>query len=109
MAEAGCERVKIGFESGSNRILSEVKKLETREEMLKGAEMLKRAGVPFSAYFMAGFPGETDDDLKETIDTVEDDMKKLEDRLKQAQKELEEKIDKRIKKALENPLGAMGG
>ena len=53
---------------GSNRILSEVKKLETREEMMKGANMLKKAGVPFSAYFMAGFPGETDDDLKETID-----------------------------------------
>ena len=46
-------------------------------------------------------------DLKVTIDTVEDDMKKLEDRLKQAQKELEEKMDKRIKLALENPLGAM--
>ena len=68
MAEAGCERVKVGFESGSNRILSEVKKLETREEMLVGAEMLKKAGVPFSAYFMTGFPGETDDDLKQTID-----------------------------------------
>ena len=48
-------------------------------------------------------------DLKLTIDTVEDDMKKLEDRLKQAQKELEEKMDKRIKLALENPLGSMGG
>ena len=46
-------------------------------------------------------------DLKVTIDTIEDDMKKLEDRLKQAQKELEEKMDKRIKLALENPLGAM--
>ena len=68
MAEAGCERVKIGFESGSNRILSQVKKLETREEMLEGAAMLKKAGVPFSAYFMAGFPGETDDDVRETID-----------------------------------------
>lgn len=68
MAEAGCERVKIGFESGSDRILSEVKKLETRDEMLKGADMLKKAGVPFSAYFMAGFPGETDEDLKQTID-----------------------------------------
>ena len=45
--------------------------------------------------------------LKETINTVEDDMKKLEDRIKQAQKELEEKMDKRIKLALENPLGAM--
>ncbi len=48
-------------------------------------------------------------DLKVTIDTLEDDMKKLEDRIKQAQKELEEKMDKRIKLALENPLGAMGG
>ena len=68
MADAGCERVKIGFESGSNRILAQVKKLETREEMLQGAKMLKNAGVPFSAYFMAGFPGETDDDVRETID-----------------------------------------
>ena len=46
-------------------------------------------------------------DLKETINTMEDDMKKLVDRIKQAQKELEEKMDKRIKLALENPLGAM--
>jgi chromosome segregation ATPase len=44
-------------------------------------------------------------DLKSTIDTLEDDMKKLEDRIKLTQKELEEKIDKRIKRALENPLG----
>ena len=46
-------------------------------------------------------------DLKVTIDTLENDMKKLEDRIKQSQKELEEKMDKRIKMALENPLGAM--
>ena len=46
-------------------------------------------------------------DLKLTINTIEDDMKKLEDRIKGAQKELEEKMDKRIKLALENPLGAM--
>ena len=67
MAEAGCERVKIGFESGSDKILKQVQKLETREEMLEGANMLKRAGVPFSAYFMTGFPGETDDDVRQTI------------------------------------------
>ena len=36
--------------------------------MLEGANMLKRAGVPFSAYFMTGFPGETDDDVRQTID-----------------------------------------
>ena len=44
-------------------------------------------------------------DLKSTIDTLEDDMKKLEEKIKLSQKELEEKIDKRIKRALENPLG----
>ena len=44
-------------------------------------------------------------DLKETINSIEDDMKKLEEKIKLAQKELEEKIDKRIKSALENPLG----
>ena len=45
-------------------------------------------------------------ELKITIKDIEDDMKKLEDDIKEAQEELEEKIDKRIKRALENPLGA---
>lgn len=68
MKEAGCQRVKLGFESGSNRILKQVKKLETKEEMLHGAKLLKDAGVPFTAYFMTGFPGETDEDVRKTID-----------------------------------------
>ena len=45
-------------------------------------------------------------ELKTTIKDIEDDMKKLEADMKEAQTELEEKIDKRIKRALENPLGA---
>ena len=45
-------------------------------------------------------------ELKITIKDIEDDMKKLEDDIKEAQEELEQKIDKRIKRALENPLGA---
>ena len=52
---------------GSERLLKEIEKAETREDLIKGAEMLRAAGVPFTAYFMAGFPGETDDDLRETI------------------------------------------
>ena len=45
-------------------------------------------------------------ELKITIKDIEDDMKKLEVDIKEAQSELEEKIDQRIKRALENPLGA---
>lgn len=68
MAKAGCERVKLGFESGSDRILKEIEKDETKDDMRRGANMLKNAGVPFTAYFMTGFPGETDDDLRQTIE-----------------------------------------
>jgi len=67
MAKAGCVRVKIGFESGSDRILKMIQKDETIEDMRKGAKLLKDAGVPFTAYFMIGFPEETDDDVKQTI------------------------------------------
>jgi radical SAM superfamily enzyme YgiQ (UPF0313 family) len=72
MRDAGCVRVKLGFESGSDRILKNIQKDETKEDMLRGAKMLKDAKVPFTAYFMAGFPGETDDDLKETINFAKD-------------------------------------
>lgn len=68
MKEAGCTRVKLGFESGSDRMLKLIQKDETKEDMRRGAKMLKCAGVPFTAYFMAGFPGETDEDLKQTIE-----------------------------------------
>ena len=67
MAQAGCIRVKLGFESGSDRILKAIQKDETKEDMFQGTQMLKKAGVPFSAYFMTGFPDESDDDLRETI------------------------------------------
>lgn len=67
LADAGCVRVKLGFESGSDRILKSIQKDETTEDMRRGAKMLKDAGVPFTAYFMAGFPQETDEDLRATI------------------------------------------
>tara|TARA_B100000315_G_C14593325_1_gene597163 strand:+ start:2443 stop:3882 length:1440 start_codon:yes stop_codon:yes gene_type:complete len=68
MAKAGCVRVKLGFETGSDRILKEIQKDETKADMRRGVEMLKSAGVPITAYFMTGFPGETDIDLRETIE-----------------------------------------
>ena len=68
MSKAGCKRVKLGFETGSDRILKEIQKDETKEDMRRGARMLKEAGVPITAYFMTGFPGETNEDLKQTIE-----------------------------------------
>jgi len=67
MKKAGCSRVKLGFESGSDKLLKNIQKDETKADMLRGVKMLKDADVPFTAYFMAGFPSETDEDLKQTI------------------------------------------
>ncbi|MBI2449301.1 B12-binding domain-containing radical SAM protein [Candidatus Pacearchaeota archaeon] len=67
LKEANCVRAKIGVESGSPRILKQIQKDETREEIIAGCHMLEEAGVPYTAYLMAGFPGETDDDLRQTI------------------------------------------
>lgn len=68
MAEAGCVRIKLGFESGSDRILKQIQKDETKDDMRRGVRMLKNAGLSFTAYFMCGFPGETDEDLRQTIE-----------------------------------------
>jgi len=68
MKKAGCVRVKLGFESGSDRILKMIEKDETTDDMRNGAKLLRDADVPYTGYFMAGFPGETDDDLRQTIE-----------------------------------------
>jgi radical SAM superfamily enzyme YgiQ (UPF0313 family) len=68
MSKSNCVRAKIGFESGSERILKMIKKGQTKDKMREGALLLKKYNIPFTGYFMTGFPGETDDDLRETIE-----------------------------------------
>ncbi len=68
MAKANCVRVKLGFESGSDRILKKIQKDESKEDMRRGVKMLKEAHVPFTAYFMAGFSCEHNEEFKETIE-----------------------------------------
>lgn len=68
MKEAGCVRVKIGVESGSDRILKSIHKGTNREMIRKGAAMIKAAGIPMTIYLMAGFPDETNADLRQTIE-----------------------------------------
>jgi radical SAM superfamily enzyme YgiQ (UPF0313 family) len=68
MRESNCQRVKLGIESGSDRILKLIKKDETKDKMKKGIDLLKKNNIPITVYLMAGFPEETDEDLQETID-----------------------------------------
>lgn len=67
MKQAGCIRIKIGVETGSERIMKKIKKGLTKDKIRKGVEIIKEVGLPLTAYLMAGFPGETNDDIRQTI------------------------------------------
>ena len=70
MKESGCWDVKLGLESGSNRILSYINKdLDTRR-IMGCAEMIQKSGLQFSVNFMFGFPEETWEDLQATLEMV---------------------------------------
>lgn len=64
---AGFAQVFVGVESGSDEVLSKIKKDVTVEQVLTASRKLKEAGiVPFYS-FMAGFPFETIEDIKKTL------------------------------------------
>ena len=67
MYQAGCRMVFVGFESGSDRVLEAMDKRTTSKDNAKCALALEVAGMPYWASFIAGYPGETEEELKETI------------------------------------------
>jgi tRNA-2-methylthio-N6-dimethylallyladenosine synthase len=63
----------LPVQSGSNRILEQMKRGYTVDDYLKWIDMLKRArpGISLSSDFIIGFPGETEEDFKQTMDLIE--------------------------------------
>lgn len=71
MKRAGCECVQFGIESGSMKVLRTLGKNITREQIRKAAEYTRRAGLHLSLYLVTGVPGETDEDVGETLSLLE--------------------------------------
>ena len=53
----GLNRVHIGLESGSDKVLKFVKKGATQEIHIKAGKKIKKAGIELSEYFMPGLGG----------------------------------------------------
>ncbi|GAI87292.1 unnamed protein product, partial [marine sediment metagenome] len=70
MKEAGCTDIFFGIESGSDRIQKKIKKNLKLPDTYKVAETCSRLGIRMVASFMAGFPGETKEDLNNTIKAI---------------------------------------
>lgn len=63
-------KILVGVESGSQRILDRIEKRLKIEEIIRRTKWLNDAGIPWSAFFVVGFPFETLEDLKQTEELI---------------------------------------
>ncbi len=70
MARAGWAGVFLGIESGSEEILRNMNKAANVEQYRVGVERLKRHDILTFGSFLFGFPGETDETVRDTIDFI---------------------------------------
>lgn len=57
MANAGLNRIHVGLESGSDKVLGMVKKGTDKATQIIAGQKIKRAGIELSEYFMPGLGG----------------------------------------------------
>ena len=67
-----CNHMHIPIQSGSNKILKGMNRKYTKEEFINIINRLRsiRPDISITTDLIVGFPGETEDDFEETIDTI---------------------------------------
>ena len=69
-----CENIHLPFQSGSNKVLKNMHRVYTREHYLNTIRKLKEKipNITLSTDIIVGFPGETEEDFKETLSLVKE-------------------------------------
>lgn len=67
MKKAGCTKIDIGIESGSERIQGIINKGINLKDVKNAAKILKKYGIFWTGFFMLGFPSETREDMFKTL------------------------------------------
>jgi len=69
MANSGCYQITLACESGVQRVLDDlINKRLPVETILPSIENAKKAGMLVHTYWIVGYPGETYEEIKQTID-----------------------------------------
>lgn len=69
-ARSGLYRVRMGIESAARNVLKTMDKLTTPEVISDAIKTLASEGIRTTTYWIAGFPGETEDDFEETLEFI---------------------------------------
>ncbi len=67
MKAAGCDFMGLGIESGSDRVLKEIKKSQTPKQIVEAVKMVQQAGITPGGTFIIGLPPETKETVRETV------------------------------------------
>jgi radical SAM superfamily enzyme YgiQ (UPF0313 family) len=67
LKESGCYLLSFGGESGSERVLRKINKGISPEQIIYSAKQTLKYGIIPQYSFMVGLPGETKEDIKQTI------------------------------------------
>ena len=70
LAQSGCENIWIGAESGSQKILDAMDKGITIQQIQTATSLMKRHHIKPSFFIQFGYPGETREDIRLTIDLI---------------------------------------
>ncbi len=68
--EGGCRHIAFGIESGSPEMLRRMEKHQTISDIRSGIAHAKASGIVVRVYLMVGFPGETWNSVKQTVDLM---------------------------------------
>ena len=66
MAEAGCQAICFGVESGNQEVLDRIKKKSNLAKVREAMRITEEAGIAALASFIVGLPGETEETLRDT-------------------------------------------
>ena len=72
LANAGLYRMYLSAESGVQHVLDAMQKGDTVEHIRRGVKLLQAHGIEVGLFVMIGYPGESRQDLDQTIEMLHD-------------------------------------
>jgi anaerobic magnesium-protoporphyrin IX monomethyl ester cyclase len=73
LADAGCDQITYGVESGSERVRREVMRRPVTNQRFRDVfRWTREAGIRVTCNYMMGLPGETPEDLRMTLELAEE-------------------------------------
>jgi anaerobic magnesium-protoporphyrin IX monomethyl ester cyclase len=67
MKAAGCQKVYLGLETGSDDTLRLMNKQATLDDGIRAVNYFRQAGIRVAAFFIVGYPGERRESIEETF------------------------------------------